>query len=61
MATHGRGLVCAPLTQDRCKKLGLDLMVGHNTAIYEKNMMILTPQKSFLPIHDGMNKEIVYS
>ena len=40
MATHGRGLVCAPLTQDRCKKLGLDLMVGHNTAIYETNFTV---------------------
>jgi len=27
MATHGRGLVCAPLTENRCKKLNLDLMV----------------------------------
>ena len=40
MVTHGRGLVCAPLTQDRCKKLGLDLMVGHNTAIYETNFTV---------------------
>ena len=40
MATHGRGLVCAPLTQERCKKLGLDLMVGHNTAIYETNFTV---------------------
>ncbi|HEY4540699.1 MAG TPA: 3,4-dihydroxy-2-butanone-4-phosphate synthase [Faecalibacter sp.] len=40
MATHGRGLICAPLTQERCKKLGLDLMVGHNTAIYETNFTV---------------------
>ena len=40
MVTEGRGLVCAPLTQDRCKKLGLDLMVGHNTAIYETNFTV---------------------
>ena len=40
MVTHGRGLVCAPLTQDRCKKLGLDLMVGNNTAIYETNFTV---------------------
>jgi len=25
MATHGRGLICAPLIEDRCEKLGLDL------------------------------------
>lgn len=40
MVTHGRGLVCTPLTQQRCKALGLDLMVGHNTAIYETNFTI---------------------
>ncbi len=32
MATHGRGLICAPLIEDRCEELGLDLMVGRNTA-----------------------------
>lgn len=35
MATHGRGLICAPLIEDRCEKLGLELMVGQNTAVYE--------------------------
>ncbi|MBO9701376.1 MAG: bifunctional 3,4-dihydroxy-2-butanone-4-phosphate synthase/GTP cyclohydrolase II [Sporocytophaga sp.] len=32
MATHGRGLICAPLIEDRCEELGLELMVGRNTA-----------------------------
>ncbi len=32
MATHGRGLICAPLDEDRCDKLGLALMVENNTA-----------------------------
>lgn len=40
MVTHGRGLVCAPITQERSKHLGLDLMVGHNTAVYETNFTI---------------------
>lgn len=31
MATHGRGLICAPLTEKRCKQLNLDMMVGNNT------------------------------
>jgi 3,4-dihydroxy 2-butanone 4-phosphate synthase/GTP cyclohydrolase II len=31
MATHGRGLICAPLTESRCKNLQLDMMVGNNT------------------------------
>ncbi len=35
MATHGRGLICAPLIEDRCDKLDLDLMVGKNTALHE--------------------------
>jgi 3,4-dihydroxy 2-butanone 4-phosphate synthase/GTP cyclohydrolase II len=35
MATHGRGLICAPLIEDRCEELGLELMVGKNTATFE--------------------------
>ncbi len=35
MATHGRGLICAPLIEDRCEELGLELMVGTNTAAFE--------------------------
>ncbi len=35
MATHGRGLICAPLTEARCEELGLELMVGKNTATFE--------------------------
>jgi 3,4-dihydroxy 2-butanone 4-phosphate synthase/GTP cyclohydrolase II len=31
MATHGRGLICAPLTESRCKELGLNTMVSNNT------------------------------
>ncbi len=31
MATHGRGLICAPLTESRCKELGLHVMVTNNT------------------------------
>src|ERR1041385_1992434 len=35
MATHGRGLICAPITEKRCEELGLEMMVGKNTAVYE--------------------------
>lgn len=35
MATHGRGLICAPLTEERCDQLGLELMVRDNTALHE--------------------------
>lgn len=31
MATHGRGLICTPLTENRCKELELDMMVNNNT------------------------------
>ena len=31
MATHGRGLICAPLTENRCKELDLNMMVSNNT------------------------------
>ena len=31
MATHGRGLICAPLTEKRCKELELGMMVNNNT------------------------------
>jgi len=31
MATHGRGLICTPLTESRCKELQLGMMVGNNT------------------------------
>ncbi len=31
MATNGRGLICTPITESRCKELNLDLMVGQNT------------------------------
>jgi 3,4-dihydroxy 2-butanone 4-phosphate synthase / GTP cyclohydrolase II len=35
MATHGRGLICAPLVETRCDELGLELMVQTNSAAYE--------------------------
>ena len=35
MATHGRGLICTPLLESRCKDLGLELMIGKNTAAHE--------------------------
>lgn len=35
MATHGRGLICAPLPEERCDELELNMMVGHNTSLHE--------------------------
>jgi 3,4-dihydroxy 2-butanone 4-phosphate synthase / GTP cyclohydrolase II len=35
MATHGRGLICAALPEERCNELELELMVGKNTSLHE--------------------------
>ena len=35
MATHGRGLICAPISEERCDQLGLEMMVRNNSAAYE--------------------------
>jgi 3,4-dihydroxy 2-butanone 4-phosphate synthase / GTP cyclohydrolase II len=35
MATHGRGLICAPLTEERAQELKLDMMVPANTSLHE--------------------------
>lgn len=35
MSKYGRGLICAPLLDDRCEELQLDLMVNNNTALHE--------------------------
>jgi len=32
MATHGRGLICAAITEERVQELGLEMMVSNNTA-----------------------------
>ena len=34
MSTHGRGLICAPISEERCEELQLDLMVNKNTALH---------------------------
>ncbi len=35
MAREGRGLICVSLTEERCQELGLEMMVGNNTATHE--------------------------
>lgn len=35
MATHGRGLICAPLTKERCQELDLQPMVTNNTVLHQ--------------------------
>lgn len=35
MSKHGRGLICAPITEERCEELNLKLMVEHNTVLHQ--------------------------
>ncbi|MBX2887396.1 MAG: bifunctional 3,4-dihydroxy-2-butanone-4-phosphate synthase/GTP cyclohydrolase II [Ferruginibacter sp.] len=35
MSTYGRGLICAPLTEERCDELRLHPMVSDNTSLHE--------------------------
>ncbi|MGE5518750.1 MAG: bifunctional 3,4-dihydroxy-2-butanone-4-phosphate synthase/GTP cyclohydrolase II [Candidatus Dadabacteria bacterium] len=35
MSKYGRGLICVALMEERCKELGLELMVNNNTALHE--------------------------
>lgn len=34
MSTHGRGLICAPLSEERCNELNLQAMVSDNTSLH---------------------------
>lgn len=40
MATHGRGLICTPLTEERCNELDLNLMVTNNTVLHETQFTV---------------------
>jgi 3,4-dihydroxy 2-butanone 4-phosphate synthase/GTP cyclohydrolase II len=35
MMTHGRGLLCAPVTEERCEELELDMQVSKNTSVFD--------------------------
>ena len=40
MATHGRGLICLTLTQQRCQQLNLPLMVSQNSDLHSTNFTV---------------------
>jgi len=40
MAKHGRGLICAPLTEERCKELDLSMMVENNTVLHHTQFTV---------------------
>lgn len=46
MATHGRGLICTPLTEERCNELQLSKMVSNNTDPLETAFTISVDLKS---------------
>ncbi|WP_347070142.1 3,4-dihydroxy-2-butanone-4-phosphate synthase [Flavobacterium sp. WV_118_3] len=57
MATHGRGLICAPLTEARCKELDLNLMVTNNTVLHETQFTVSVDLKGHgcttgISVHD---------
>lgn len=40
MALHGRGLICAPITEKRCDELGLNMMVQNNTVLHNTQFTV---------------------
>lgn len=57
MATNGRGLICAPLTESRCKELELQLMVTNNTVLHETQFTVSVDLKGHgcttgISVHD---------
>lgn len=57
MATHGRGLICAPLTETRCKELNLNLMVDENTVLHNTQFTVSVDLKGHgcttgISVHD---------
>ena len=40
MATHGRGLICVPITEERARQLGLQRMVAHNREIHKTDFTV---------------------
>ncbi|WP_196894295.1 3,4-dihydroxy-2-butanone-4-phosphate synthase [Aureivirga marina] len=40
MATHGRGLICAPLVEERCEELELNMMVTNNTVLHNTQFTV---------------------
>src|SRR5690554_7945537 len=40
MATHGRGLNCASLTEERCRELDLTMMVEENTVLHNTQFTV---------------------
>jgi 3,4-dihydroxy 2-butanone 4-phosphate synthase/GTP cyclohydrolase II len=48
MATHGRGLICLTLTQERCQRLNLPLMVAQNNDANGTNFTVSIEAVTFV-------------
>jgi 3,4-dihydroxy 2-butanone 4-phosphate synthase/GTP cyclohydrolase II len=40
MASKGRGLICAPITEERCNELDLNMMVENNTVLHHTQFTV---------------------
>jgi 3,4-dihydroxy 2-butanone 4-phosphate synthase / GTP cyclohydrolase II len=47
MATHGRGLICTPITRQRCEQLDLELMVPKNTSLHDTPFTVSIDLKGY--------------
>jgi len=57
MVTHGRGLVCVPITETRAKELELKMMVEHNTVLHQTAFTVSVDLKGYgcttgISVHD---------
>lgn len=50
MATHGRGLICMPMSAEKCKRLNLPLMVEKNDAQFTTNFTVSIEAAEGLPL-----------
>ena len=40
MSKHGRGLICAPLIEERCDEISLEIMVNNNKSLHETALTV---------------------
>ena len=55
MATHGRGLICLPLTEERVRHLGISMMVSENTPEFP---LRTEPKRFSMPSQTTPNRRI---
>ena len=55
MLSRGRGVLCVPMTAERCRELDLEMQVSNNTSIHE------TPFTVTVDLHLGKGESSVYT